>query len=126
MGQISQWQRVIDRVWRDDVALEMWIDVTKLPVVVRLAGVLDASTGANLLDVVRDCMDQGQVDFDLDISALFVDGSGWPLVDRLRATVHGAGGRLTLTRGSRNERDVSNRGLPQTAAARAEPRNSHR
>ncbi len=118
MEQTSQWQREIDSVWRDDVALEMWIDVTKLPVVVRLAGLLDASTGANLLDVVRDCMDQGQMDFDLDISALFVDGSGWPLVDRLRAAVHGAGGRLTLIRASRNERDVSNRGLPRTTAAR--------
>jgi hypothetical protein len=119
MGYISQWRHETDCVWRDDVALEMWIDVTKLPFVVRLTGVLDASTGANLFDVVKECMDQGQLDFDFDISALCVDGSGWTLVDRVRAAVHGAGGRLTLTRAPRDERGASDSGFPRTTAARA-------
>ena len=43
----------VDRAWRNDVALEMWIDVTSEPVAIRLEGVLDESTGANLLGVVR-------------------------------------------------------------------------
>jgi hypothetical protein len=119
MGYISQWRHETDCVWRDDVALEMWIDVTKLPFVVRLTGVLDASTGANLFDVVKECMDQGQLDFDFDISALCVDGSGWTLVDRVRAAVHGAGGRLALTWAPRDERGASDSGFPRTTAARA-------
>ena len=83
-GSFVGWQHDSDRAWVDDVALEMWIDVTKLPVAVRLAGLLDASTGANLLGVVKDCMAEGQLDFDFEISALEVDGSGWSLVDRIR------------------------------------------
>ena len=47
----------------------MWIDVTSEPVAIRLAGVLDESTGANLLSVVKDCVAQGRLDFDLDTSA---------------------------------------------------------
>ena len=53
-------QELLDVAWRDDVALEMWIDVTSEPVSIRLAGVLDESTGANLFDVVADCMAQGR------------------------------------------------------------------
>ena len=84
----------VDRAWRDDVALEMWIDVTSNPVSIRLAGVLDESTGANLLSVVRDCVAQGRVDFDLDTSALRVDGSGWQVIDRLRRQIHDFGGQM--------------------------------
>jgi hypothetical protein len=116
---ISEWQREIDRAWHDDVALEMWVDVTKLPVVVRLAGVLDASTGANLLDVVGDCMAQGQLDFVFDMSALCVDGSGWPLVDRIRVTVEGAGGRLTLTQALQVRETPRTVSLHQSTAVRA-------
>jgi len=84
----------VDRAWRNDVALEMWIDVTSDPVAIRLAGVLDDSTGANLLRVVEDCVAQGRLDFDLDTSALRVDGSGWQVIDRIRAQIHDSGGRM--------------------------------
>ena len=84
----------VDRAWRDDVALEMWIDASADPVAIRLAGVLDAATGANLLDVVKDCVAQGQLDFDLDTSALRVDSSGLMVIDQLLAQVHESGGRL--------------------------------
>jgi len=85
-----------DRVWRKDVALEMWIDATSDPVAIRLAGVLDESTGANLLGVVEDCVAQGQLDFDLDTSAARVDSSGVQVIDQLRARIHHSGGRLRL------------------------------
>jgi hypothetical protein len=84
----------VDRAWRDDVALEMWIDVSSEPVAIRLAGVLDESTGANLLAVVRDCVAQGRLEFDLDTSALHVDRSGWQVIDRMRQQIVGSGGHL--------------------------------
>ena len=96
-----RWEHEIDQVWRDDVALEMWIDVSSDPVVVRLAGDLEDSTGANLIGVVMECMAQGSLDFDFDISSLCVHRSGWALMDHIRTTVKGRGGRVTLTRGPR-------------------------
>ena len=80
--------------WHDDVALEMWIDVTTVPVAIRLEGVLDASTGANLLDVVNDCMSDGRWDFFIDTSSLRIARSGWAVMHRLRAQVRAAGGSL--------------------------------
>ena len=84
----------VDRSWHDDVALEIWVDVTADAVVIRLEGVLDASTGANLTEVVRGCQAEGRWDFDLDTGALRIDRTGWPLIDRLREQVHACGGRL--------------------------------
>jgi len=89
----------VDTAWRRDVALEMWIDVTTDPVGIRLAGVLDESTGANLLSVVEDCVADGRLDFDLDTSALRVDGSGRRVIDAIRAQVVRGGGRLRGDRG---------------------------
>ncbi len=83
-----------DGAWRNDVALEMWIDVTSEPVAIRLAGVLDESTGANLFNVVADCVDQGQRNFDLDTSALRMDRAGRQVMERIRRQIHGAGGRM--------------------------------
>ena len=84
----------VDRAWRDDVALEMWIDASSDPVAIRLVGVLDESTGTNLLGVIKDCVAQGQLDFDLDMSALRVDSSGLMVIDQLRAQIRDSGGRL--------------------------------
>ncbi len=89
----------IDTAWRRDVALEMWIDVTTDPVAIRLAGVLDESTGANLLSVVEDCVAEGRLDFELDTNALRVDGSGRRVIEAIRAQVLRCGGRLRGDRG---------------------------
>ena len=94
-----RWEHEIDQVWRDDVALEMWIDVSSVPAVVRLAGDLKDSTGANLIGVVMECMAQGSLDFDFDISGLRVHRSGWALMDHIRTTVKRRGGRVNLIRG---------------------------
>ena len=85
---------LLDGAWREDVALEMWIDVTSEPVSIRLAGALDESTGANLFDVVADCVAQGRRDFHLDTSALHMDGAGWRVMERIRRRIHGAGGLM--------------------------------
>jgi hypothetical protein len=86
--------REVESAWRNDVALEMWIDVTSDLVAIRLEGVLDDSTGANLIDVVRECMAEGRWDFELDTSSLRIAGSGWAVLDRVREQVHAAGGHL--------------------------------
>jgi hypothetical protein len=86
--------RDVERAWRQDVALEIWIDTRSDPVVIRLAGVLDGSTGANLVGVVGDCVAEGRRNFDLDTGSLRIARSGWAVVDRMRAQVHAAGGRL--------------------------------
>lgn len=83
-----------DRAWREDVALEMWVDVTSGAVVIRLEGVLDASTGANLADVVRGCQAEGRGDVVLDTTALRMDRTGRALIEGLREQVEAAGGRL--------------------------------
>ena len=85
-----------DRAWQYDVALEMWIDATARPVSIRLAGVLDTSTGANLVHVVEDCLGQGMREFALDTTGLCIDGSGWEIVAQVSDYVRHAGGSLRL------------------------------
>jgi hypothetical protein len=88
----------LDGAWRDDVALEMWIDVSADPVRIRLAGVLDESTGANLLTVIDECVAEGRLDFALDTCKLRLEASGCRVIARLRDRVDGAGGRLDWDR----------------------------
>ena len=83
-----------DRTWREDVAIEMWVDVTSDVVVVRLEGVLDGSTGANLTEVVRGCQAEGRWDFALDIRGLRMDRGGWVVLNRLRQQICATGGRF--------------------------------
>jgi hypothetical protein len=85
-----------DRAWRDDVALEMWIDESSAPVVIRLAGTLDESTGANLDRVVDECLAKGKSGFDLDTRALRITRSGQVLMERIRRRVAMSGGQLSV------------------------------
>jgi hypothetical protein len=84
-----------DRVWRDDVVLEMWVDVSSDAVVIRLEGVLDRETAASLTNVVRDCLLRGQSDFILDTRAAAVTPSSWTVVNSLREQIRSAGGHIT-------------------------------
>jgi len=45
--------------WRGDVALELWVEVDVEPVRIRMAGRLDATTAANLDDVVVELLADG-------------------------------------------------------------------
>jgi len=92
--EVGSIRELVDGAWRNDVALEMWIDVTSEPVAIRLAGVLEESTGANLLNVVADCVAEGQKDFHFDTSALHICVTGWQVMERIRRQIHGAGGRM--------------------------------
>jgi hypothetical protein len=85
-----------DRAWRDDVALEMWIDESSTPVAIRLAGTLDESTGANLDRVVDECLAKGKFGFDLDARALHITRSGQVLMGRIRRRIAARGGHLRV------------------------------
>jgi len=92
----SELRREGDRAWRRDVALEMWIDASTRPVSIRLAGVLDGATGANLVHVVDDCLEQGMREFALDTGSLLIEGSGRRVVEQVAGRVRDVGGSLQL------------------------------
>ena len=85
-----------DSAWREDVALEMWIDTDRDPVTIRLAGTLCAATGANLASVVAELIAEGNHDFELQTPRLETsDGDGAAVLADIRRVVQHAGGRLT-------------------------------
>jgi len=58
--------------WRGDVALELWVEVDVVPVRIRLAGRLDATTAANLHEVVGELLSAGNRDIELCTDGLRV------------------------------------------------------
>ena len=58
--------------WRGDVALELWVEVDVVPVRIRLAGRLDATTAANLDEVVRELLADGTREIELCTDGLRV------------------------------------------------------
>ena len=82
--------------WQEDVALELWVDVSRQPVSVRLAGTLDGSTAVNLVAVVEELIAEGVREFDLQTAGLRVVGpEGAGALEALELLVRRAGGRLT-------------------------------
>jgi len=88
--------RVDERgAWHDDVALELWVDMARLPVLIRLTGTLDEATGPSLLSVVGDLLHQGVRRIELRTDGLNAVEPGGPAA--LRAAERMAdrfGGRL--------------------------------
>ena len=79
------------------MALELWVDVERVPTVIRLSGTLDSATGANLMAVVEELMADGVRRFEMDISALHLcECGGAMLLDRIRQLVESRGGCLQL------------------------------
>ncbi len=58
--------------WRGDVALELWVEVDVVPVRIRLAGRLDATTAANLDEVVGELLADGTREIELCTDGLRV------------------------------------------------------
>jgi hypothetical protein len=83
-----------DRAWRDDVALELWIDAAWTPVAIRLEGVLDETTGVTLLRVVGDLLAEGRLDFTLDTRALRITSLGTAVMTGVGRQIRGSGGHL--------------------------------
>lgn len=95
--------------WRRDVALELWVDVERSPVLVRLVGTLDAATSRSLVSVVANLIDGGHRDFDLDTDGLHaVDPGGSSALVAVEGMVERSGGtvrRVAATAGGLADHD---------------------
>ena len=81
--------------WRDDVALELWVDAERSPVLLRLAGTLDESTSRSLLLVVGDLIDGGARHFELCSDGLrTVEPGGSAALVAAEGMVERSGGTL--------------------------------
>ncbi len=81
--------------WRQDVALELWIDAQRDPVIVSMAGSLDATTAPSLVAAVRDLVEHGSGRVALETAARCItDADGLAAIGQLRRQVRAAGGRL--------------------------------
>jgi hypothetical protein len=82
--------------WRNDVALEMWVDADGPPARVRLAGRLDRTTAWHLSSVVAELIADGVDDIDLQLGSLdTLDDSGYHTLVLVESALAGAGCHLT-------------------------------
>ena len=90
----AQWCET-EAAWKRDVALEMWVDVERVPILIRLEGTLERGTAGSLVSVVQDQILVGGREFELDTSALHVsDAAGFSALKALARLVSESGGRL--------------------------------
>ena len=81
--------------WRGDVALELWVEVDAEPVRIRMAGRLDASTVANLDEVVRELLADGVRHIELCTDGLrVVDASAIGALADVEQRIRASGGSM--------------------------------
>jgi anti-anti-sigma factor len=81
--------------WRGDVALELWVETEAATPRVRLAGRLDATTAANLAQVVRELLADGSTEVELCTDGLrAVDSSALGALADIEQMVRAEGGTL--------------------------------
>ena len=89
--------------WRGDVALELWVEADAVPVRIRLAGRLDATTAGNLDQVVSELLADGNREIELCTDGLqVVDASAVGMLADVERRVRLDGGiliRLAPARG---------------------------
>jgi len=79
--------------WRRDVALEVSVDVDRVPATVRFTGMLDGETAVNLKALFTELISEGFVDFELQTSALCVpDEMGMNALTGLQHLLRESGG----------------------------------
>ena len=84
-----------DVVWKMEPALELWVNVESKPVTVRLAGVLDGETGRNVYSVVKGLLQEGYMDFAMQVDELDQpDAEGRSSLVGIQRLVENAGGCL--------------------------------
>lgn len=90
-----------DRSWRADVALEIWIEAHKGTAVrILVEGTLNRGTGANLVSVVKELIDEGKCDFEIVTSDLrLTDGESSGVMAGPGPLVQQFGGRLAWRMG---------------------------
>ncbi len=105
--------------WRGDVALELWVDADVHPVRIGMAGRLDATTAANLDEVVRELLAAGKRDFELSTDGLrVVDASAVGALAGIERLVRGSGGSLRRVGPSSGPFPRSTKGVPPPPARR--------
>lgn len=115
--------------WLVDRRLNVTVDVSTTPVVLRLSGTLDAGTGANLEPVVRELIDQGHRRFVIDVDGLEIDvpGGGGIVLTALGRLVLGAGAtRAPLSVTNPHHRGPRSPSHRRSRASRASSRIEHR
>jgi|GEM_PF-1013325 len=81
--------------WRGDVALELWVETDAEPPRVRLAGRLDASTAANVAQVIHELLADGSPEIELYTEGLrAVDSSALGALADIERQVREGGGSL--------------------------------
>jgi anti-anti-sigma factor len=82
--------------WRGDVALELWVEADVVPARVRMAGRLDATTAANLAQVMGDLLADGTRDIELCTEGLrVIDSTAIGTLADMERLVRSHGGTLT-------------------------------
>jgi len=95
-------------------ALELWVDVDAMPVTIRLAGVLDGQTGKNVYAVVEGLLQEGYVDFAMQVDELDPpDAAGFSSLVGIQRLVKSAGGFLSWSRWS--ERCEQPQAVPESS-----------
>jgi anti-anti-sigma factor len=103
--------------WRGDVALELWVETDSAPPRVRLAGRLDASTAANLSQVVLELLGDGAREIELYTEGLrAVDSSALGALADIERQVRDGGGSLVRVGPSGGPFGRSRRGSAPPAA----------
>jgi anti-anti-sigma factor len=103
--------------WRGDVALELWVETDATPPRVRLAGRLDASTAANVAQVVGELLADGSPEIELYTEGLrAVDSSALGALADIERQVRDGGGSLVRVGPSAGPFGRSRRGSAPPAA----------
>ncbi|MGO8824074.1 MAG: STAS domain-containing protein [Acidimicrobiales bacterium] len=83
-----------------DPVLELWIDDNAVPIKVRLAGLLDAHTGAAVRSVIGELLAEGHRDFALEIDGLEQpDASGFSSLVAIQRQIKSVEGSLRWSPG---------------------------
>jgi anti-anti-sigma regulatory factor len=84
-----------DVAWKMEPALEIWVDVETVPVNIRLTGALDGRTGRNVHSVVEQLLQEGYLDFVMEVDELDPPGAaGFSSLVGIQRLVKSVGGSL--------------------------------
>ncbi len=81
-------------VWQGNVALEMWIDAEQDPVRVRLIGILNQTTWANLVSTLKGLIADGCRNFEFETAVHMSELDRANLLAELNGIVQESGARL--------------------------------
>jgi ABC-type transporter Mla MlaB component len=76
--------------------LELWVDIEREPVTIRLAGKFDEATSASVVPIIEELVAQGHRDFAMQVDELEpLCTSGYSLLVRMEHLVKRAGGSVS-------------------------------